>query len=277
MNIQGIALDLDRTTLDREGHLSPENRQALEKAIGQGVHIIIASGRSFGALPQEVTSIPGIEYAITSNGAAVYHVPTGRCLRRYLLDPEAVEQVLQITAGEPVSYEGFIEGEAFASADYIRNPVKYGATPKAVAYIQHTRRLEEDIVGFLRQHPAELESMDVIVADREIRDRLMDKLRTKISDVYITSSVVQLIEISHRDGGKHNGVRFVLEQLGLSPENLAAFGDGDNDAEMLALAGCGIAVENATEACKAAADHVTLSHQENGVAYGMRRFLGLDC
>ena len=72
--------------------------------------------------------------------------------------------------------------------------------------------------------------------------------------------------------------RTTLDREGhLSPENLAAFGDGDNDAEMLDLAGCGIAVENATEACKAAADHVTLSHQENGVAYGMRRFLGLNC
>lgn len=275
MNIQCIALDLDRTTLDREGHISPENRQAIQRVLAQGVHIIIASGRSFGALPQEVTSIPGIEYAITSNGAAVYHVPTGRCLRRYLLTPQAVEAILQLTQEEPVSYEGFVEGEAYASADYIRNPVKYGATPKAVQYIQHTRHLEEDIVAFLRRHREELESMDVIVRDGETRDRIIRRLRAEVPEVYITSSVQQLVEVSHRDGGKHSGVQYVMELLGLKRENLAAFGDGDNDAEMLEFVGCGIAVENASPACKAAADHITLSHQENGVAYGIAHFLGL--
>ena len=60
MDIKCIALDLDMTTLDREGRLSEENRQALEYAIGKGVHIIIASGRSFDSLPADVLAVPGI-------------------------------------------------------------------------------------------------------------------------------------------------------------------------------------------------------------------------
>ena len=87
MPIQCIALDLDRTTLDGEGRLSPGNRRALEYAIAKGVHIVIASGRSFASLPRDVTAVPGIEYAITSNGAAVYHVPTGTRLHSYAMTP----------------------------------------------------------------------------------------------------------------------------------------------------------------------------------------------
>ena len=94
MSIQCIALDLDRTTLNGEGRLSPGNRQALEYAIAKGVHIVIASGRPFASLPEDVTAVPGIEYAITSNGAAVYHLPTGRRLHSYAMTPGSVQAIL---------------------------------------------------------------------------------------------------------------------------------------------------------------------------------------
>ena len=70
MNIKCIALDLDRTTLNASGRLSDGNYNALCHAIENGVHIVIASGRSFDTLPKDVLAVPGIEYAITSNGAA---------------------------------------------------------------------------------------------------------------------------------------------------------------------------------------------------------------
>ena len=67
MNIKCIALDLDRTTLNASGRLSDGNYNALCHAIENGVHIVIASGRSFDTLPKDVLAVPGIEYAITSN------------------------------------------------------------------------------------------------------------------------------------------------------------------------------------------------------------------
>ena len=93
MKIRCIALDLDQTTLDGDGRLSPANRAALEHAISQDIHIVIASGRPYAALPEDVLSVHGIEYAITSNGAAVYHLPTGHCLHRCTLTPVSVEAV----------------------------------------------------------------------------------------------------------------------------------------------------------------------------------------
>ena len=74
MDIKCIALDLDRTTLNAQGKLSKANEEAIRKAIAKGIHVCIASGRAFDTLPQDVVSIPGIEYAITSNGAAVYRI-----------------------------------------------------------------------------------------------------------------------------------------------------------------------------------------------------------
>ena len=60
MAIGCIALDMDRTTLNGEGRLSAGNRRALERAIGAGVHIVIASGRTFTSLPADVLAVPGM-------------------------------------------------------------------------------------------------------------------------------------------------------------------------------------------------------------------------
>ena len=88
-----IALDLDRTTLTSDGHLSEANKQAIMLAVIKGIHVCIASGRAFDTLPEEVVSIPGIEYAITSNGAAVYEIADKKCLNSYVLKPSSVENI----------------------------------------------------------------------------------------------------------------------------------------------------------------------------------------
>ena len=273
MAIRCIALDLDRTTLNAQGRLSPGNRAALEYAIGKGVHVVIASGRAFSTLPEDVLALKGIQYAITSNGAAVYELPTGECIHRYTLTPRAVERILELTAGERASYEAFIRGEAYAAAAYVRDPVRYGATPEAVAYVQSTRHLVEDIRGFILDRRDQLDSMDIVVPSEAERQRIWTYLAREIPDIYITSSVQQLLEISHKDAGKHSGLGFVLERLGLERADCAAFGDGDNDADMLRFAGLGVAVANASKACLAAADLVTKSHDEDGVAYAIEKLL----
>lgn len=269
MSIQMIALDMDRTTLNAEGKLSEETKRALEYAIAKDVHIVIASGRSFSALPKDVLSVKGIEYAITCNGAEVYYIPEGKCLQSFCLSEEAVETIMELTEGLPITYEGFIKGQAYAAKAYVEDPVKYGAGKKVVDYVRSTRIAKEDIRKFLLEHRRELNSMDIIVNDAVLKEKLLQSLRQAIENVYITSSVSQLIEISDEKGGKHSGVKFVAELLGIKREEIAAFGDADNDVDMLLYAGVGLAVENASEKCLAVADKVVPHHDREGVSKGI--------
>ena len=273
MNIQCIALDLDRTTLNSQGRLSAGNRQAIEAAIAQGIHVVIASGRALASLPEDVLSIPGIEYAITSNGAAVCHLPTGQCLRRLTLPPQSARDILRLTVGEAVAYEAFVEGEAYAGEDYVRDPVRYGATPQGALYVQRTRHPVPDILDFIQRHIEQLDSLDVVVRDGTTKARLMEQLDREVTALYMTSSVPRLIELSHPDGGKDGAVRFLGKTLGSSLPEIAAFGDGDNDADMLRIVGLGVAVAGASPDCLAAADFIAASNDEDGVAQGIYHIL----
>lgn len=270
-----IALDLDRTTLSSDGHLSEANRNAIMHAISRGVHVCIASGRAYDTLPADVVSISGIEYAITSNGAAVYEIKDKKCLNSYVLKEESVDNIIKNSIEYPVTYEAFIRGKAYASRKYMENPVKFGATPKAIEYVRSTRTLQDDIVGFIYEHKHELDSIDIVLDDDELKRKLIDDLYSIDKEIYITSSVKQLIEISYKDAGKKSGVKFLAERLGIDRENIAAFGDADNDCDMIEYAGAGIAMGNACDALKKAADYVTLSNDEDGLAHAIYNILGL--
>ena len=269
--IRCVALDLDGTTLNSQGKLSERTRQAIRAVLERRIHVIVASGRPVSSLPEEVVGIPGIRYAVTSNGAVVRDLETGEILREYKLTPEAAEEILGLTEGMDVAYETFIAGIPYAQASYVADPVRYGAAATAVSYVRRTRKPVKDIRGFIRRHKRELDSIDVVI--REGKEALWKKLETQVEDIYVTSSVPQLLEISYKEAGKASGVRFLLDHLKIAREHLAAFGDGDNDSGMLRLAGVGVAVANAVPGCLAAADRITGSNDEDGVAAELERIL----
>lgn len=273
MNIKCIALDLDRTTLNAHGKLSSGNFAALSDAIKKGVHIVIASGRSFDTLPEDVLAVPGIEYAITSNGAAVYHIPTKKRLIEHKMTPDSIHTILAVAKQYKVALEVFIDGVAYALKAYVDDPVSYGTTPEAIPYIQSTRNPIEDIVSFIEGHIHEIDSVDLVVSGDVLKNEIWQHLDNACDEIYITSSVSQLIEISHKDAGKHSGLSFIREYLNLTKDETAAFGDGDNDVDLLKEAGIGIAMENASPKCKAVATYITKHHDLDGVAYGIANFL----
>ncbi|MGI6096281.1 MAG: Cof-type HAD-IIB family hydrolase [Lachnospiraceae bacterium] len=273
MSIRCIALDIDGTILGHDKILSKENESAIREAIDAGIEIVIASGRVFEALPSCIMQIPGIRYAITSNGAAVYHIPTGECIHRYKLSSAAIEKIMEVTAEDDIIYEVFMDGKAYTYAPYVRNPMAYGASSYAVPYIQSTRIPVEDMETFILQHKNELDSLALIHKTEDTMTPVWEKLEACVNGIYITTSVPKLLEIADERAGKKSGLEYILRLLGFKSEEAAAFGNADNDWEMIAYAGYGVAVADASERCKEAADYVTRTCDENGVAYALHSIL----
>ena len=267
-----IAIDLDGTLLCSNGKLSSANRLALEMIASRGIQVVIASGRPLNSLPENVLDIKGIEYAITSNGAAVYHLPTGKRVQGFLLNKESAEQILQVVRKTDVVLETFVNGVAYADKRYVEAPIKYGASERSISYIQKTRNPVDNMELFIRNHSEELDSIDIVVKNQEEK-REIEKLLLNVNDIYVTSSVAQLVEISHKDAGKHSGMKFLGELLGINAEEMAAIGNDRNDIDMMKFAGCGVAVANASEECLKAADMIVGSCDEDGVAEAIYKML----
>ena len=108
MKIRLIALDLDGTTLNSSGQLTPYTKETLETAIANGIQVVIASGRAMSALPSDVLAIRGLNYAITSNGSSIFSLPDGIRIQGQDIDPAVVDKIRPIAAGCGFTYEVFI-------------------------------------------------------------------------------------------------------------------------------------------------------------------------
>lgn len=273
MDIKCIALDLDGTTLYDDKHLSPRTEAAIRQAAAAGVQFVVASGRCLGALPRSVLDLEAVQYAITSNGAAVYHFPTKTYLRQLCLPADFAETLLDLARGIHCTFEVFCYGQGYADAAYMDNPPLYGVSAAYAQYVQTTRTRVDDIRAFLLEHREELEDVDILLPDAATTQALSQQLTDSGCGVYVTSSVSTRVEIVSTRAGKHSGLALVLDTLGIRPEETAAFGNADNDVDMLRYAGCSFAVADASESCLAAADHIVPHHLEDGVAIGIEGLL----
>lgn len=262
-DIRLIALDLDDTTLGSDSRLAPETEAALRRAIGAGVEIVVASGRAFRSLPKQVLGIEGISYAITSNGAAIERVPDGRRLMSLTIAPESVMQILELFNGE--RFEAFVDGQPYCDAEYAADPLRFGCSPAYVEYVRTTRKPVSDMRGFILENINRLDSIDILSAPGAEHERLRERAKM-LQNVYVTSSSPRLIEISDAAAGKGAALRRLCGMLNIPAAQVSAFGNGDNDADMLRFAGLGVAVKNASAVCLEAADYICETNDDLGVA-----------
>ena len=274
--IKMLAFDLDDTALDGNGQLAPETREAFIRAAEAGIEPVIASGRSFYSLPDELLEVPGIRYAICSNGANLFDTVNRKCINSMTLSEKSVDQIVKIADDylDTVYVDAFTEGVPHSDRrllDTLLSNDKISEHRKA--YLRRTRRPEDDIREFIEDNKSHLDCMNYNVFDTRLFDELMNRLEKEVEDIYFTSSIPELIEISYKDSGKAAGLRRMCDYLNLPIQNVAAFGNADNDAEMISVAGRGYAVANSSKVALDAADVVIGPCWENSVAQEIMRIL----
>ena len=196
MSIKCIALDLDGTALIDDQHLSGRTTTAIQEALKRGIKVVVASGRCFDTLPDSIKLIKGIEYAITSNGAAIYHIPTGSCVHKLSVPEALVPVIIKLTQEAHCAIEVFLNGKAYAGQTCIENPSEYGVDDEFIDYVRTTRTGVTDLSAFMLQHKKELDSIDLLIPKMEEYHSLLRAIKEENLDIYITSSVNNRIEIS---------------------------------------------------------------------------------
>ncbi len=263
-DIRLVALDLDDTTLRTDSSLSDATRDAICALAALGVEIVIASGRAFAALPQAMLDLGVVNYAITSNGAAINRVPGGSRLQAYMLSERAARAALAVIP-EHFVIEVFVDGTPYSDRRYVEDPVRFGCRSTLIEYIQTTRKPIDDPRVFAFANIAKLDSINIVSTPTD-REALIPAIATAADDICITSGGRHLLELVDRRAGKGAALRDLCGMLGIDRSQVIAFGNADNDADMVEFAGIGVAVANSDASCLRVADIVTASNNDDGVA-----------
>ena len=271
-NIKLIALDLDGTTLTREG-LSRRTKETLEEAIRRGIEVVIATGRAYTSLPESIHKIEGLKRIITSNGAHITDCKTGEFFYSNYLNPESVRLVHGILSERPeFPMEVFTKGVAYIDSSIYEDLEKNGSTFMSAKYILRTRRPVEKIYDFLLAHEDSIENLNIHFEFPQDRLEMLEVLRS-LPAVTITSSEKNNLEVGGETTSKANALAELCKELDIGMEHVMAFGDSPNDIHMITEAGIGVAMGNGEDSVKEAADLITLGNNDEGVAYAIRTIL----
>lgn len=263
-NIKCVFSDLDRTFLNGESKISEGNRKAVEKLVKNGISFIPATGRAFMSLPDDLFTLEGVDLCITGNGCAIWNLKEKKPVFRSCLPKGFAGQLISFIheLGNP-AFEVYKDGKGYCSREFYDDPAKYNQ--HRVEYVKTTRTPVDDIEAFFMENDGDSDGF-TIISPAGCDTAFFEEAKRRFSDVYITHSDGLYVEFSSILSGKHNGLRAVCEILGVTLKESLAFGDNDNDIEMLRTAGYGVCVENGTEGCKAVADMIAPANTEDGFA-----------
>ena len=152
---------------------------------------------------------------------------------------------------------------------------EYAQCPHYVKMIREFRKPYPDLKEYLRGRNCNVQKIMLFARDPAVRDRIASELPAHFDNLAISTSTFNNLEINVASAHKGRALERFAEHFGWTLANCMSFGDGLNDLSMVKMAGTGVAMANAAPEVLAAADYVTLSNDEDGVAAALRHFLSL--
>lgn len=275
--IKLIALDMDGTLLNNRSEILEREKTVLKRATEAGVAVAVATGRAYTELPVEMLSEIGIRYAITGNGSGIYRFPDGKNLHSDCIDTEVLCEILGRLKQLGVYYDIYVEGKVYCEPS-VKPVICKMDMPKALhEHIFRTRNWVDDLETFVRTSGKKAEKTTINFAVLNDGTYLGREETARILDEYP--------QVQYLCGGYHNweftkagvtkgtGLHLLADIVGVELEETMACGDSENDLPMLKEAHLAVAMKNAAEEVKKAADFITLSNEESGVAYAIEKFV----
>ncbi|MET7411857.1 HAD family hydrolase [Streptomyces rubiginosohelvolus] len=259
-----VATDLDGTLLRPDDTVGARSRAALGLAAASGARHLIVTGRPVPGIRALLADLAYSGLVVCGQGTQLYDADAGRLLRSVALDREAADTAL-----------GKIEAEVGAVFAAVDQDGVDGVTLIEAGYRMPNPTLPAQRVGS-RDDLWERPVIKVLVRHPELGDDALAAVaRGAVGDLAtVTMAGPGTVELAPRGVDKGTGLAAAAELLGIGAERTVAFGDMPNDLPMFAGSGLRVAMGNAHPELRAAADEVTLSNAEDGVAVVLERLFG---
>ena len=250
--------DLDGTLLNKESKVSAKTKIFLDEFTSSGNKLVFSSGRPLYSI-LEVKENAGLNYpgalVIASNGSQIYDCDS---------DKTILEKRL------PLTYVAYLQAAAVKNKlhihTYTDDSIICDSEDEEIIYYRRRIHLPliitPDYASYLTKGPLKMLAIDLHDHDRltGFRASLEDWAADKITCIFSNDNDLEMFD---KSAGKGNAVRYVYEHFGVDRKDTFAAGDAQNDISMIQAAGVGIAMLNADEAVKKAADVVTPKDNHN--------------
>lgn len=266
MKYKLLVLDLDGTLTNNKKEITPHTLQTLLQAQANGLKIILASGRpTYGIAPLANTLQLDVHegYILAYNGGQIIDWKTKNILYENVLDPAIYPYLYECAKKNNFVILSYKE-EYIVSEDADNQYVRHEAFLNKMKSLTVPNFL--DVINF----PV---AKCLIVGDPEPLALLEQEMKVTLENqMNVFRSEPFFLELVPKGIDKARSLAVLLKKLGISKEEMIACGDGFNDLSMIQYAGLGVAMANAQEVIKNAADYITLSNEEDGVAAVVEKF-----
>lgn len=270
-HIRLLAIDMDGTLVTSKKEITPRTADALRAAMQKGIEICIATGRYTTYLFDILRPLGITGPAVMGNGAAV--MDEKEMYFHSLISEADLRQISALCLKERAAL--FINVEGYTCCldnDYTMQAARHWAADRPDNDIMATLHFYHDPEKLLADVIGKTGKL-IVLHFEEKRARELIEIFKKQSNLGVIYSEFGHIDLANPGLTKLSGLKMVMEMKGLKPEQVMAFGDGENDTEMIEYAGFGVAMGNACAEAKAAADYVAPGNDEEGVAKTIEQFL----
>ena len=289
-----VALDLDGTLLNREGHVTPRTRAALQTAVDKGVHIVPATGRPLASLPPVVAQLPGIRYVITCNGASIWDLgddPLSAVYSRYSnaaehrttqpvcllhrpMPAETAREAFAVCESFHADLRIFSNGYACTDARSLRLAASRMANSSSTEARQPNDgrfTVLRDAAEWMSRNAFAVEKFCVFFENAAQAAAALPRFRA-IPAVEVVQGAPHNIEVTAAGVDKGEALLSLADLLGVTRQQTMAVGDSENDRAMLEKAGIAAVMANGIPEIRALADLVsTADCDHDGVAELLQR------
>lgn len=271
-----IALDIDGTLANSAGKITGRTKEVVHRVAETGATIVVATGRRFITAKPRVLQLQFPDLLLAAHNGAILKRLNGELLHYQLLPCAVAKQVVQISKElglRPVAFEGTQDSANLFVEDYgdQLDGWERGYLEENRAHLNWVDNLATDLPGDV------IEVISVVPAEKahEVAAIFQARLNGQVKPilVIINNGRHAFLGLSHAKVGKDLPLRYLAEQMEISPSEILAIGDNYNDLDMLRFAGTGVVMENADDALKQEGFHVTSSNDADGVAAALERFV----
>jgi Cof subfamily protein (haloacid dehalogenase superfamily) len=254
MDYKIVFFDVDGTiTHHEDGTISDSTKEAIQALKNKGLRVAGATGRPL-SMCKEIREL-GIDTFITANGAYVKY--QDHVLHKVPLNQKYIKEVFGFAYTENHAL-------SFYTEDFSMNGIK---DTKVLGALKETLSLNEYPAVNERIYEEEVYLMCLFATDE-----MVETYRHRFPHLSFRRWHPYVLNVLQEDVSKSLAILKVLEHFGIDQSEAIAFGDGENDIDMLELVGLGIAMGNGSENLKSVADFVTKKSSEDGIEYALKRY-----